>query len=139
MNSTTQSKDISFADRILDALNYARMRPRDFAQLIASHHLTRFVSDVVYEEKTEKNDGAAQLRRVQTQEGKKAVEEVIAYLNSLDSNAEFKGRIRPLAYSPLVEQAAKDHANDLSESGGLEHTVRIALSLSSMHAVNISI
>lgn len=102
-----------FEKEIIDALNMVRTKPKDFAFLIESKHLSTFEDDMIFQYTAPNGEK----QRIQTSEGVAGVKEAIEFLQ------QFPHELPPLQWSPLLTKAAFDHANDIGKSGSTSHVV----------------
>ena len=92
--------------KIVDELNLARTQPAKYAKLTEKYKKT-FIDD-----KTYKMPGTS--TRIRTQEGKKAVDEAIAFLKKAKP-------VGKLKLSAGLSKAAAEHVKDLGKSGKTAH------------------
>lgn len=90
---------------IASEINLARTQPRDYASLLAQLYVD-WAPDGTY--------GRGRVR-IQTVEGRKAVDEAISFLRHATPQA-------PLVLDVCLSWAAQDHAADLGKSGRVAHT-----------------
>ena len=104
---TQQNVDYdSLAGNIIDEINRLRANPKEYVK-----ELEAWKGQYTDENRVKRENG----RTLATKEGKKAVDEAIAVLNTTPSLGQLKN-------SQGLSKAALDHLHDLGPKGGVSHT-----------------
>jgi hypothetical protein len=115
-----------FSEQIAVALNIARRNPAAFIRDHLERHLKKFVDSSIYEEivvVTGDKTNREVKRRIQTKEGKTAVNEAIQYMKTITPDT-----LPILQSNVFLAKAALAHVSDIGATGSVEHVVSILLS-----------
>ena len=106
-----------FSQEMTEYLNFVRNNPKIFVEKYLKPHLESFIDEFIYQEKNK--DGS--VVRIQTNEGKRAVNEAIQYCMNMST------KFPPMVSNEALVKAAVDHCKDLNNNNRCEHDVRYTI------------